>query len=184
MKHTILFVVVTFLSVVSYGQKPTIPGFNDADRADHENFWKKNAACKGVPILDTFRTNCPGLKFLQFDNGGDLAFLSKLVKEFPVKYFAKSKMETRTDTAYYVKVPLKSGAIIIFSTDSKKDSRVFLVMPQYYFVMTSQTLLVCVKKDVEGNIIGRDDKFRIENDPIAVIKELLVTKPVAVIATE
>ena len=182
MKHTLVFFVSMFISVMSYGQRPTISGFKDADRYDQEGTMRPNAGCKGVPILDTFRTNCPGLEYLQLDKASDGAFLSKFVKEFPPKYRAGNIMETsNSDTSHYLKVPLKSGATLIFSKDSTYDRRVFISLaPNYYFIMTEHLLWFYCKKNPDGSIMGRTDGFRIESDPIAVIKELLYTRPLAV----
>ena len=180
MKHALVFFVSMFISVMSYGQRPTISGFTNADRYDQEGTMRTNPDCKGVSIVDTFRTNCPGLEFLTIDKASDLAFLAKFVKEFPPKYRSSNAMET-SDTSHYLKVPLKSGATLIISKDPAYDRRVFLSFaPNYYFIMTEHLLWFYCKKNPDGSIMGRTDGFRIESDPVAVIKELLYTRPLVV----
>ena len=169
--------VFVLISIDSFAQKPTIPKFQTSDRYDQDDVFRVNPSMKGIPFLDTFKFN-KSLEFIDLESKGDQKFISDTLKRFVLNYFQKRRSSYESSSPCMI-IPLKSGAKIIFPKDTVKDRRFFLVIsPYYYFVIRGSLLWLYYKKDTNGNILGRNDGFRIEVNPVVVIKELLFNKKI------
>ena len=137
---------------------------------------KINLAFKGIPIMDTFKSNFD-LETLQIDNQSENKFICDSIRLYVLDLY-KKQMRGRISKNKFEIIGLPSGANLIIPTDIVNDRRIFIVMsPGYYFVVRNCIIWFSCKQDKNGKLLGVYDLPKITEHQVATIKKLLFYKP-------
>jgi hypothetical protein len=173
--RNILFILSAFLIYFSIGcagpsrlqRRMSLPSFDP--RSDYRRTAPKvNPAFKGIPIMETFKTNYD-MEIMQLDYVSDRKFIQDSLWS-RVNSLYKQQPRSREGKKPFEILILRSGARIIFPTDPK-DKRIFIsVYPGYYFVIRGSIIWTSCYVDDNGKVLGSLDPTEIVHNPIRYIK--------------